>query len=165
MEQSSSPTKSRFMSPIQFRGLNRLGDAFIPGDGELPSFSACGCAEHVDRVLGPMPEEDRKDLLMLLGILSMFPVFVLRMFWWLLEASRWIPTPVGSFLRFLRTGLKGLVVTLYYSGETGAGYTGPSSYSVLDYKVGVYTADLTPMDDQRDSAVERQGGSQVSNPV
>ena len=165
MENNPPSPKSRFMSPLQFRGLNRLGDAFIPGDRELPSFSACGCADHVDRVLTPMPEEDRKDLLMLLGILSMFPVFALRILWMILEASRWIPTPVGAFLRFLRTGLKGLVVTLYYSGETAKGYSGATAYSVLDYEVGVYTDDLTPVDDQRGPAVERQGGSQVSNPV
>ena len=131
-----------YLNARQIKGLNKLGDAFIPGDGELPSFSGSGCVEHADRVLGPMPEKDRSDLLMLLGLLSYLPGFALAVIWRILEWSTWVPTGAGAFLRFLRIGLKGLVVTLYYSGCTGAGFKGRGSYDVLGYRVGVYTGDL-----------------------
>lgn len=132
----------RNLNSLQFRGLQKLGDAYVPGDEELPSFSACGCAEHADRILDHMPTQDLKDLRLLLGILGTLPRFVVG---WIVGATEWgssLPGPLGNFARFLRLGLKGLVVTLYYSGETGRHYTGRTSHQVLGYQVGVYVDDL-----------------------
>lgn len=126
----------------QYTGLQKLGDAFAPGDGELPRFSELGCAEHVDSLFAEMPASDAKDLAMLLWVFSWFPGFALKGVWWILESTQGLPGPVGALLRFLRLGLKGLVTTLYYSGKKGRSYTGKSPHEVIGYQVGVYTADL-----------------------
>jgi len=133
---------SRHLSPRQFRGLEKLGDAYLPGDAQFPSFSACGCAEHVDCVLDYLPEDDRRDLKRLLWVLSLKPQFALTAGVWMLEKTADLPIPLGGLLRFLRFGLKGLVISLYYSGETGTRYHGPSPLDLLDYHVSVYTGDL-----------------------
>ena len=44
----------QILSARQLSGLNHVGDAWIPGDGIFPAFSALGCAEHVDILLNEM---------------------------------------------------------------------------------------------------------------
>lgn len=134
---------SRWLTPRQYRGLERLGDAYCPGDDALPAFSALGCGEHVDRVLEYMPEADRNSLKGLLAACSWLPSRLLRVGLDLLErfAPR-APWPMGGGLRFLQMGVKGLVMTLYYSGSCGREYRGATPYDVLEYHVGVYTGDL-----------------------
>lgn len=142
------PGPSRHLTSRQMRGLSKLGDAYLPGDGVLPSFSATGCAEHVDEVLDNLPEVDRDSLQLLLTLLSLTPQFKLVWLARFLEWSPKIPGPLGAGLRFLRMGIKGLVLTLYYSGKTGAEYHGPKPLEVLGYEVGVYADDV----DQRTKA-------------
>ena len=134
--------QTRHLSRLQYRGLQKLGDAFAPGDAEFPSFSACGCAEHVDILLDEMPETDLGDLKTLLLLLAFLPVFGIRVLLRVLEWSPGIPGGLGAVLRLMRFGMKGLVVSLYYSGLTGADYEGKSPTQLLGYDVGVYTADL-----------------------
>ena len=45
------PHESRYLNARQRLGLDRLGDALLPGDDEFPSFSRLGCGEHVDKLL------------------------------------------------------------------------------------------------------------------
>lgn len=118
----------------QIHGLEKIGDCLIPGDGELPSFSASGHARLAGRILDYMPEQDLGDLRMLLTVFSFLPRFYLRFFCWFLERARAMPGPAGSILRFIRIGVRGLVFSLYYSGG--------KPHDVIGYKVGVYTADL-----------------------
>ena len=61
------------LTPTQRAGLLRLGDVIIPGDGELPSFSQSGVADHADRMLDWMYEADRSALLLLLTTVSKMP--------------------------------------------------------------------------------------------
>lgn len=133
---------SRYLSARQRRGLVKLGEAYCPGDGEMPSFAELGCAEHVDEILAEMPDADRRDLALLLGLCAWLPGFVLSGLVRFLEWSPNIPTPLGGALRFLRMGIRGLLLTLYYSGKSGAGYRGKTPFDVLDYEVSVYTADV-----------------------
>ena len=46
---------SKHFSPRQLKGLDRLGDTMLPGDGEFESFSAARCSREVDRILDFMP--------------------------------------------------------------------------------------------------------------
>jgi hypothetical protein len=129
------------LSPRQLAGLNKIGDIYFPGDGEMPAFSRLGCAEKVDFALGHLPDDDRSSLLMLLGVVGTMPAAFARL---LIGLGEWGPRmggPLGVGLRFLRLGLKGVVTSLYYSGERGAGYTGPTPLDALDYHVAVYSAD------------------------
>lgn len=135
-------TPSRYLTPRQIRGLEKLGDVYFPGDGEFPSFSACGCVEHVDVVWGGLSEGDRGSLARLLGLASFTPRFALRLLVACTERGAGWSGPLGVALRFLRFGLRGATTTLYYSGETGRGWAGPSPLDVIQYNVSVYTSDL-----------------------
>src|SRR5437588_611170 len=62
---------SRHLDQRRLRAIEKVGDCMIPGDAELPRFSRTSCASQVDRILDHMPEQDLKDLKMLLGILAL----------------------------------------------------------------------------------------------
>lgn len=145
-----SKQQSRFLTGVQVRGLDKLGDVYFPGDGRFPSFSTCGCVEHVDIALEGLPKDDRKSLKMLLSVVGIAPALLARLLVRLAEGGANWPDPLGAGMRFLRLGLRGVVNSLYYSGETGRGYEGPSPLELLGYNVSVYTADV----DER----ERQAG-------
>ncbi|MBY0586790.1 hypothetical protein K2X85_06415 [bacterium] len=129
------------LTPTQLRGIEKIGDIHFPGDGEFPSFSRLGCAEHAGFAISLLPEDDRSSLLMLLSVVGSLP----RGFAWLLvqagERGTRMPGPLGVGLRFLRLGLKGLATSLYYSGEKGTRYTGLTPLDLLSYQVQVYTQD------------------------
>ncbi len=131
------------LSARQLAGLDKIGDIYFPGDGEMPAFSKLGCAEHVHFALAHLPEDDRSSLLLLLGVVGAMPAFFARL---LIGLGEWGPRmggPLGVGLRFLRFGLKGVVTSLYYSGERGASYIGPTPLDALGYQVTVYTGDRT----------------------
>jgi hypothetical protein len=44
-------------------------------------------------------------------------------------------------LRVLRLGLRGIVLSLYYSGSAGPSYDGPGPLDVLSYRVEVAVED------------------------
>ena len=48
----------------------------------------------------------------------------------------------GSPLRAVRMGLRGIVLSLYYSGGSGPSYVGPGPLDVLSYRVGVAVEDV-----------------------
>ncbi len=122
------------LNPRQVRGLNKLGNAILPGEGEFPSFSSLECVKEVNRILDYMPAQDLADLKLLLFILSFLPQFLIGLFVRFLESSLSMKGPLGGPLRFIRIGLRGLVMTLYYGH--------PKIHSVIQYQVGVYTKDL-----------------------
>lgn len=127
-------SRSRFLDARQLRGLDRLGDVYLPGDGDLPAFSASGCAHRIDDVLEYLPEGDRSDLGLLLRILGWVPRFVVAAFVWLTERGDSVPGPVGALLRFARIGTRGLVMSLYWSHAP--------VLAAIDYEVGVVRDDL-----------------------
>ena len=106
---------SRFLTPTQHAGLLRVGDIIIPGDREFPSFSRSRCADHVDRMLAYMNEADRRPVQVLLGIFRYFPKVGLRGLMALTDRHRVFPDAIGAVLRMINIGIKGMVVTLYYS--------------------------------------------------
>lgn len=134
--------RQRYLSPTARRGLDRLGDALLPGEDRLPSFSTLQCADHADFVLEEMPADDRSSLLVLLALCRFVPMPVLRWLVSFLERRGDAPEPLGTAFRFLRMGIKGFVFTLYYSGEKGQGYSGPSPLEAIGYEVSVYTDDV-----------------------
>jgi hypothetical protein len=87
---------------------------------------------------------DLAQLKQLLTAASVMPGFGVQQLLKLAERSPRMndANPLAPTLRFLRLGLRGLVLSLYYSGRTGAAYDGPSPLDVIGYDVGVYTADL-----------------------
>ncbi len=136
------PHPSRYLNARQQRGLDRLGDALLPGDEEFPSFSRLGCGEHVDKLLAEMPQRDRGDVLTLLTVCGWLPAPLVRLLVNILESSDKLPTALGAALRFAKMGVRGLVLTLYYSGHKGSQYAGRTPLEILGYEVSVYTADV-----------------------
>lgn len=107
-------TASRHLDARRLATLNRLGDIVCPGDDVLPRFSVTGCVAKFDDIADYMGENDRRDLILLLGVLAFLPTFVLRGVFVLARVGSRLPAPLGPVFRLLDFGLKGLAVTLYY---------------------------------------------------
>jgi aldehyde dehydrogenase (NAD+) len=106
---------SAVLSRTQLAGLLKVGDILIPGDADLPSFSASGCAAATDRMLPFMSDSDRTGVTALLTMFRFLPRALVRGILWLTEQQRSIPEPLAAPLRLINLGLKGVVMTLYYS--------------------------------------------------
>lgn len=120
---------SQLLGPRELATLERLGDLMLPGDSEFPSFSQTGCIAFVDDLLRYMAPKDRDDITTLLKILSFLPSPLLRAFLQLCQ-TRWTPT-----LRMIELGLKGLVMSLYYSNKTAPHYAGRKPFDVLGFSL------------------------------
>jgi aldehyde dehydrogenase (NAD+) len=100
----------------QLAGLLKVGDLIVPGDTDLPSFSASGCAQHADRMIAHMNAGDRDGLVMLLGAFRFMPGIAVRALLHLTDRHTSFPEPIATGLRMIGIGVKGVVTTLYYSG-------------------------------------------------
>jgi len=118
--------ESKALASIYFwrpalRGLNRMGDVFIPQNGDLPSFSQYGGVQSVDTVAAYLPKEDIGLLNLVLSVFSILPVGVLK---WIVGLMEQFLDRVGtlpSLLRQLNLGLRGLLFACYYAGTGGPG--------------------------------------------
>jgi N-acyl-phosphatidylethanolamine-hydrolysing phospholipase D len=137
----SQPTPvSKHLSLRQLRALEKIGDILVPGDKDLPSFSRSGCVSHVDRILDFMPAGNLREMKRVLSVVSFMPRLLVRVLLRWLHAGLWPPGPWAAPLRILRLGLRGLVMSLYYSGRVGPNFEGPAPLDVLSYRVGVADA-------------------------
>lgn len=107
----------------QARGLLRLGDVVIPGDGVLPSFSDSGSAAGIGRMLPYMHDADRDSLLMLLSACATLPKPAIRAVVAAAAKGDRAPEPLAGALRMANIGIKGVVCSLYYSDIA----TGPAA--------------------------------------
>jgi hypothetical protein len=104
---------------FQKAALNRLGDIMCPRNGEFPSFSELDCVHHAGIVLNEIPEKDLKDLKLLLFVLWFMPAPFMRIFLFVLERMRHMNGQVGTLVRMLQFGLRGIAFALYYSDLKG----------------------------------------------
>ena len=148
---------SKYLGARQISGLEKMGDVLVPGDNELVSFKVSGCSSEVDRILDHMPRSDLKDLKLLLTLMSFLPMFIVSWFLAFLELSPRMPNWIAGPLRFVRLGIRGLVLTLYYSH--------PQAHKVLGYKVGVYTDDLKDRESIVPEVGKFTGTEKVDAPV
>ncbi len=114
---------SRYLNSRALTGLSRLGDVMLPGGEGMPRFSATGCLEHLDTLLQASHPDDVRDLGRLLWLVSLAPSVMLRGLLRLLDRAEQLPAPLAGGLRLLNVGLKGVILSLYYSGLTGTYYT------------------------------------------
>jgi hypothetical protein len=110
----------RLLTETQFKGLLKAGDILIPGEGDLPSFSASRCAAQIDRMLPHMTASDRNGFKAVLAVFRFLPRFAVHAILALTEQHRRFPEVIGAVLRMLNIGVKGAVMTLYYS-DVGEG--------------------------------------------
>jgi len=134
---------SEILNSRQIWAVEKIGDVLIPGNQEFPSFSGLGCVEHIDIVLEPLPEQDLKDLKMLFSVLSFFPKFGILLFWNIIGALCRLPGALGALSRQIQLGLKGLIMSLYYSGKTGRHYEGETPPQKIGFEVNVYIEDIS----------------------
>ncbi|MBW8051959.1 MAG: hypothetical protein FVQ77_16790 [Cytophagales bacterium] len=126
---------SKLLSKPALKAINRIGDIMMPKNGELPSYSELGGIEHIDEILQCAPENDIKDLSMILSILSVMPGFVLK---WLIKKMGRSHKQKGGLsviFRQLDFGLKGIILSTYYSEKAGSGYKGKTPLEVIGYRI------------------------------
>lgn len=125
--------RSTVFSERELRVLERIGDIMLPRHGDRPSFSELGCIEHVDSVVVYAPEDDIGSLRAVLRVLSVCPLVVVRGVVWACHHADRFPGAVAPPLRLLKMAFRGILGTLYYSGKTGAQYTGPSPLEQIGF--------------------------------
>jgi hypothetical protein len=106
---------SRYFNYRQLRGVAKVGDILIPGDVDLPSFSEAQLIHHVDRFAGYLPEDDRDDFCMLMGIFALLPSPLLRMVLKLTDYADHFPDLLAAPLRMVSLAVKGMFFSVYYS--------------------------------------------------
>jgi hypothetical protein len=132
---------SKILSKSAVKGLSRIGDILIPGEGEFPSFSGYMCMEHVDDLVHYAPNDDIKDLGMVLGILSLMPKSFLNWLVKIMAKSHLNHGPAGTLLRQLNLGIRGIVFSLYYSEKPGANYKGKHPNQLIGFTLNKVTAE------------------------
>jgi len=128
---------SKYLKPLALKGLIKVGNIYLPGHDEFPSFSRLGCADFIDRVLEDVPESDRDGLALLFTVFNFLPAFFLRGFFNFLEWAGNRDLPAGAIFRQIRMGMRGIVYSLYYSGWKGNGFSGKAPLEILDYQLNV----------------------------
>jgi len=126
---------SKLISKAAVRGIVRLGNIIVPGDDEMPSYEEYGGYEHVDDLLMYAPKSDIGDLGLLLSILSFMPKFVLV---WLVNkmaASHGKGNGLWILMRQLDMGIKGIVLSTYYTEKSGASFKGTAPLDGIDYSI------------------------------
>jgi len=108
-------TAPQYLTRAQLAGLLKIGDILIPGDSELPSFSASRSAAQADRMLAYMNADDLQGIHMVLGLFAYLPRVLVRAIFWLTEQHARVPEAIAGPFRMANIGIKGVVMTLYYS--------------------------------------------------
>lgn len=126
---------SQLLSNKALKTLNRIGDIIIPENGDFPKFSDTQSLQHIDDLITYAPEDDIKDLNLLLTILFFMPRFVLVWLVKKMETARDNEGPLGALFRQLDFGVKGLIFSCYYSGKTGDAFRGNNPLDVIGFEI------------------------------
>lgn len=131
---------SRHLNAAQMRGLAKVGDLVVPGDDVMPSFTQSGSLAEVDRMLDHMTDFDRDGVKLLLTLFCWLPRFVGSAILWVSEHDRSLPGPLGAACRMVNLGIKGVVMSLYYSdlGPT------PRILPAIGYDAKIVTDNVRP---------------------
>ncbi len=124
---------SRYFTQRQLAGLIKVGDVILPGTDAFPSFSRTGCIEHVDRMAAYLADDDLSGLRLLLGLLRFAPKWLIRLLMTACTKNAPVPGFAGSALRTIDIGIKGMVMSLYYSNLTGADYKGKRIFDIIGW--------------------------------
>ncbi|HUH74259.1 MAG TPA: hypothetical protein VLZ75_07610 [Chitinophagales bacterium] len=123
------------LSKQAVKGIKRIGDVFLPGNEEFPSYSVGGGTYKLNDIVKYAPEADIQDLNLVLIIFSFTPMFILK---WLVKLMGnatqngklgLIPTT----LRQLDLGLRGILYSSYYGEFTNPEYKGRTPMELIDY--------------------------------
>lgn len=110
---------SKHLGDWGIKGVIKLGNIVIPGDHEFPSFERQFRRIHgeinIDRMLDFLVKDDVDGLKILLPLLAFTPKFLVKLLMKTVDQYQKIPEIFQTPFRLLYIGLKGLVLTLYYS--------------------------------------------------
>jgi len=127
--------KSEFFSGPAIRAFNRMGDIVIPRNGDFPSFSEYGGAEHLDKAAAFAPRDDIRMMNVLMSLLWLAPTFFLK---WLVKKaanSHQSAGPLSPLFRKLYFGWWGLLFGCYYSQRPGNGYQGKDPTEIIQFRL------------------------------
>lgn len=89
--------------------------------------------DHIDDLVAFAPEDDIKDLGMVLGIFSFLPKGLLVWIVKKMANAHKNHGPAGNLLRQLNMGIRGIVFSLYYSEKPGVSYTGKNPDALIGF--------------------------------
>lgn len=124
---------SRYFSQTQLNGFRKTGDVLVPGTGNSPSFTDTGCLEHIDRMARYLSPDDLSGLRLLMGIFCYAPKWVIRLVLKACNHNQKLPGFLGSTLRMLEIGVKGAILSPYYSGLSGREFQGKKVHDVIGW--------------------------------
>lgn len=136
-------------SKLSLKGLQKTGDILIPGNEEFPSFSKSGVIHELGRMSHYMNEDDRQGLKLLSAVLAFIPQAFIKGLLHLSGLNSRFPGLVGSLLRQIHIGLRGVIFTLYYSNLDGG-----KILSNLNYETNIKTS--LPTDNELEELLETQ---------
>lgn len=131
---------SRYLNEKQKRTVARVMEIVIPGTPEDPGAEQVGSVEFVDLFLGDLSEQDRKDMILLVKLLTAIRYVHLSerrqvgIINWL-KKGRFPVKSVEVQLRMAFFGLMGMAMTAYYSNFTATDYTGPAPWELIGFDV------------------------------
>jgi hypothetical protein len=117
------------------KGIQKIGDVFLPGNQEFPSYSKAGGTYKLNDIVQYAPDGDIQDLNMVLIIFSFTPMFILKALVKMMGNATengklgLIPTT----FRQLDLGLRGILYSTYYGEFTNPEYKGKSPMELIDY--------------------------------
>jgi aldehyde dehydrogenase (NAD+) len=114
-----TPPALELLTPRELAGLDKVGDVVLPGDGTLPPFSAVRSPADAERMLAHMTEKDRRGVKGVLAVFSFLPTVLVRAFYWLTDQHGRLPGALAAPFRMANIGIKGVVMTLYYTDSRG----------------------------------------------
>jgi|GEM_PF-4216647 len=107
--------QTKLLNKKAFQGLVKIGEIIIPGQAGFLSYSESNKAQHVDRMIKHLNEDDKKGIILLLSLLGFIPSFFLKIFIKLIFNYKKYPKIISPLINMIMLGLKGLVMTTYYS--------------------------------------------------
>ncbi len=145
---------SRYFTPRQLIGLEKTGDVILPGTDRSPAFSQTGCITAVDRMAAHLNPGDLAGLAMVLTVFRWSPQWLIRGVLGLCTRSARFPGFLGAGLRTLEIGIKGAVMSLYYSNLRGPNPTGTPVFDAIGWDARIAAPDaLTPTPETPPAAV------------
>jgi len=106
---------SRHLSPFAIKGVMKAGDILAPGDDRLPAFSRTPVIREIDRLADFMTTPDRDGFKFLMFLFALLPRFAVRGILVAAENDHKFPAFLAAPLRLVQVGVKGVILTLYYS--------------------------------------------------
>ncbi len=135
---------SKYFSHNQLKGLIKVGDVILPGTNISPSFSKTGCARHIDRMAEFLSEDDLGGLQLLFGVFRWTPKWIIGLILTACNHNKRFPGFLGAGLRMIEIGVKGAVLSPYYSNLTSPEYTGKKVYDIIGWNPKIVVHDDEP---------------------